>query len=268
MFNSFPNNILREGSDQKKKDSSVFENEIVFLKEENKKQNETILSISNFIEEKKRKKEFFFQEIKIEQSESSQLSVVKDKNKYILTYLGQPSDFWINSTEIPKNGVYGIKVIPLQTNPSDSYFGFGVLQKTFTQRSKYSFFYFIFYLFILTFFFATSYLCYSHIKGKFIDVRNGSLCGSGDEQVINFFIFIVILQFLFEKNVQSGWSRCCNSNSEITVKVDNNKKQIIFLLNGSNQFWRNFTSSDDSYVFVFDPYYKNTKFSVEFFKEI
>ena len=198
----------------------------------NEVRGESILDVNSEPKESKVGGRGILKALKIEQPESSQLGVQLDKGIYTLTYKGSTAtDFWIHTNEIPKKGVYGMKVSPLETNPGDNYFGFGVLRKSYLASKS-------------------VYLCYTQVQGKFIDVRNGSICGSGEEQL-----------------VQNGWTRCCSKGSEITVKVDFNKKQFIFLLNGSNQFTRDFISGDDSYVFVFDPYYIDTKFSVQFFHE-
>eukprot|EP01091_Cochliopodium_minus_P019330 TRINITY_DN809_c0_g1_i1.p1 TRINITY_DN809_c0_g1~~TRINITY_DN809_c0_g1_i1.p1 ORF type:complete len:239 (-),score=69.74 TRINITY_DN809_c0_g1_i1:59-775(-) len=162
----------------------------------------------------------------------SNVDIKKDGKVYTVKYTGQDgTNLWIYSDDIPQKGITGMKVRPITCKDWDPYFGLGVLPKSHTGKSS-------------------TYMCYDSVPGKFIDVRTGALNGSGESGVVN-----------------SGWSRCCTSSSEITVKVNYKTKKIEFLLDGGNSFSRDFPGGETEFVFVFDPYYSNTTFSVEFFTE-
>ena len=116
-------------------------------------------------------------------------------------------------------------------NETDNYFGFGIIEQNSLTKGN------------------DNYLCYEYRPGKTIDVRYGNVNGYDEGGYAN---------------INTDWGRCCSPSNQICIAIDYTKKLFLFELNGKKSFTRKIENLDTNYVFVFDPYYTGTKFSVEF----
>jgi hypothetical protein len=113
----------------------------------------------------------------------------------------------------------------------DNYFGFGIIEEN-TVLNQHD-----------------NYLCYNHRPGKMIDIRFGNVNGYREGGYGN-------------KN--TDWGECISVDDQIIVSIDYTEKVFGFELNGQKKFTREINNFDVDYVFVFDPYYKDLSFCVEY----
>ena len=125
-----------------------------------------------------------------------------------------------------------MKVKPIKFGSTDKYFGIGIIEKSEVENPKHG-----------------NYVCYPHRKAKTVDMRYTSILGYNEGHVGS-------------KN--SGWENYNSSNYEITFLLDFRSNQLKILLDGGQAIVRDIHNPSVDYVFVFDPYYQGTKFSVEF----
>ena len=115
-------------------------------------------------------------------------------------------------------------------NQTDKYFGFGIIEQSYVKNEH------------------DTYLCHDNRPGKSIDMRFGNVNGYGEGGY---------------SKINTNWGRC-SPNDQICITIDYTKNLFLFELNGKKSFTRKIENLKTDYVFVFDPYYPGTKFSVEF----